>query len=203
MLPAFSWEKYRDPLSVVCPSVCLSLYLFRSRSAQVENDQTAMSWSKIEDLFESRIFIHQYHSVSDAKKSDEEKGTDDNVEKDEEAEKDEKEDDNEDGKVDEKDDEEEELEPELTEEEKHQRVCQSLIDTIRREEFGIGVELNEDGRRLMVVQQERLGRSLDRLSKDLYSKDTHFVLGERSLDWLIHVGLTYNVHVVGIGVSKL
>ena len=26
------------------------------------------------------------------------------------------------------------------------------------------------------VQQERLGRSLDRLSKDLYSKDTHFVL---------------------------
>lgn len=28
----------------------------------------------------------------------------------------------------------------------------------------------------MQVQQERLGRSLDRLSKDLYSKDTHFVL---------------------------
>lgn len=26
------------------------------------------------------------------------------------------------------------------------------------------------------MQQERLGRSLDRLSKDLYSKDTHFVL---------------------------
>ena len=120
--------------------------------------------------------------MSDAKKSDEEKGTDDNVEKDEEAEKDENVDDNEDDKVDEKDD--EELEPELTEEEKHQRACQSLIDTIRREEFGIGVELNEDGRRLMVVQQERLGRSLDRLSKDLYSKDTHFVLGERCLDWL-------------------
>jgi len=29
---------------------------------------------------------------------------------------------------------------------------------------------------LLKVQQERLGRSLDRLSKDLYSKDTHFVL---------------------------
>ena len=40
----------------------------------------------------------------------------------------------------------------------------------------MGVELNEDGQRLMKVQQERLGRSLDRLSRDLYSKDTHFVL---------------------------
>ena len=29
---------------------------------------------------------------------------------------------------------------------------------------------------LLQVQQERLGRSIDRLSKDLYSKDTHFVL---------------------------
>lgn len=28
----------------------------------------------------------------------------------------------------------------------------------------------------MKIQQERLGRSLDRLSKDLYNKDTHFVL---------------------------
>jgi len=40
----------------------------------------------------------------------------------------------------------------------------------------VGVELNEDGQRLMKVQQERLGRSLDRLSRDLYNKDTHFVL---------------------------
>ena len=43
------------------------------------------------------------------------------------------------------------------------------------------MELNEDGQRLMKVQQERLGRSLDRLSKDLYSKDTHFVLGKLGL----------------------
>lgn len=28
----------------------------------------------------------------------------------------------------------------------------------------------------MQIQQERLGRSLDRLSTELYSKDTHFVL---------------------------
>ena len=38
------------------------------------------------------------------------------------------------------------------------------------------VKLNEDGEKLMLKQQERLGRSLDRLSRDLYSKDTHFVL---------------------------
>ncbi|KAK3589090.1 hypothetical protein CHS0354_017428 [Potamilus streckersoni] len=67
----------------------------------------------------------------------------------------------------------EESEEEVTEE---QDPCLTLINEIRRDEFGIGVELNEDGKRLMQVQQERLGRSLDRLSKDLYSKDTHFVL---------------------------
>nr|KAG5712632.1 hypothetical protein BaRGS_029687 [Batillaria attramentaria] len=54
--------------------------------------------------------------------------------------------------------------------------CHRLINEIRREEFGVGIELNEDGKRLMRVQQERLGRSLDRLSRDLYTKDTHFVL---------------------------
>ncbi|KAL3859494.1 hypothetical protein ACJMK2_009713 [Sinanodonta woodiana] len=67
----------------------------------------------------------------------------------------------------------EESEDEIAEE---QDPCLTLINEIRRDEFGIGVELNEDGKRLMQVQQERLGRSLDRLSKDLYSKDTHFVL---------------------------
>lgn len=59
-----------------------------------------------------------------------------------------------------------------------EKTCRGIVEQIRREEFGIGVDLNEDGQRLMRVQQERLGRSLDRLSKDLYSKDTHFVLGK-------------------------
>ncbi|XP_053389616.1 uncharacterized protein LOC128552593 [Mercenaria mercenaria] len=54
--------------------------------------------------------------------------------------------------------------------------CEAVVNQIRRDEFGVGVQLSEDGQRLMKVQQERLGRSLDRLSKDLYSKDTHFVL---------------------------
>ncbi|XP_046887908.1 protein NO VEIN [Hypomesus transpacificus] len=52
----------------------------------------------------------------------------------------------------------------------------AVIDDIRKSEFGIGVELNAEGQRLMMVHQERLGRSLDRLSTELYSKDTHFVL---------------------------
>lgn len=46
----------------------------------------------------------------------------------------------------------------------------------RKSEFGIGVELGSEGQRLVQVQQDRLGRSLERLSTELYSKDTHFVL---------------------------
>ncbi|XP_047232938.1 protein NO VEIN isoform X2 [Girardinichthys multiradiatus] len=52
----------------------------------------------------------------------------------------------------------------------------NIIEDIRKREFGIGVELNEEGQKLMQVHQERLGRSLHRLSTELYSKDTHFVL---------------------------
>ncbi|XP_029311722.1 uncharacterized protein LOC115024372 isoform X2 [Cottoperca gobio] len=52
----------------------------------------------------------------------------------------------------------------------------AIIEDIRKSEFGIGVELTAEGQRLMQVHQERLGRSLDRLSTELYSKDTHFVL---------------------------
>ena len=54
--------------------------------------------------------------------------------------------------------------------------CRQLIEKIRKEEFGLNVELSEDGEKLLSKQQERLGRSLERLSHDLYSKDTHFVL---------------------------
>ena len=61
-------------------------------------------------------------------------------------------------------------------ENKREAACRVVVEDIRREEFGVAVELSEDGQRLMKKQQERLGRSLDRLSRDLYSKDTHFVL---------------------------
>jgi len=51
-----------------------------------------------------------------------------------------------------------------------------FVNSLRHDEFGVNVVLTEDGQRLMDKQQQRLGRSLERLSKDLYSKDTHFVL---------------------------
>ncbi|XP_060795619.1 uncharacterized protein wu:fj29h11 isoform X3 [Neoarius graeffei] len=52
----------------------------------------------------------------------------------------------------------------------------TIVEDIRKNEFGVGVELNEAGQNLMKKQQARLGRSLERLSTELYSKDTHFVL---------------------------
>ncbi|XP_060951191.1 uncharacterized protein wu:fj29h11 [Limanda limanda] len=52
----------------------------------------------------------------------------------------------------------------------------TIIEDIRKNEFGIGVELTTEGKKLMQIQQDRLGRSLERLSTELYSKDTHFVL---------------------------
>uniref|UniRef100_A0A3B4E8Y0 Wu:fj29h11 n=1 Tax=Pygocentrus nattereri TaxID=42514 RepID=A0A3B4E8Y0_PYGNA len=58
----------------------------------------------------------------------------------------------------------------------HFSQCRVIIEDIRKSEFGIGVELNEEGQNLMRKHQARLGRSLERLSTELYSKDTHFVL---------------------------
>ncbi|KAK2885132.1 uncharacterized protein wu:fj29h11 isoform X1 [Channa argus] len=74
---------------------------------------------------------------------------------------------------------------ELSENEKEATSSQSetrldlqraIIEDIRKSEFGIGVELTAEGQKLMQVHQDRLGRSLERLSTELYSKDTHFVL---------------------------
>ncbi|KAM9837751.1 uncharacterized protein ACBR49_018381 isoform 2-T3 [Aulostomus maculatus] len=64
------------------------------------------------------------------------------------------------------------LQSETTLDDSHRAV----IEDIRKNEFGIGVELTAEGQKLMQVHQDRLGRSLDRLSTELYSKDTHFVL---------------------------
>ncbi|MGH0153085.1 UNVERIFIED_CONTAM: hypothetical protein FKN15_023719 [Acipenser sinensis] len=52
----------------------------------------------------------------------------------------------------------------------------NIVIYLRKSEFGFGVLLNEEGKKLMEVHQNRLGRSLERLSTELYSKDTHFVL---------------------------
>ena len=54
--------------------------------------------------------------------------------------------------------------------------CKAVIEQIRREEFGIGLELGEEESKLVKRQREREGRGLHRLSTELYSRDTHFVL---------------------------
>ncbi|XP_077982386.1 uncharacterized protein LOC144437336 [Glandiceps talaboti] len=69
----------------------------------------------------------------------------------------------------------EEVKP-LTEEEKKELECLNVIKDIRHREFGVGIELSEEVADLMEVYQKRSGRSLERLSTELYSKDTHFVL---------------------------
>ena len=72
--------------------------------------------------------------------------------------------------------EQEEPEPELTDGQRHIWNCKTVIDNVRHEEFGVGMQLDEKSRQLMERHQERIGRSLQRLSEELYSKDTHFVL---------------------------
>ena len=54
--------------------------------------------------------------------------------------------------------------------------CRAIIESIRREEFGIGIELDEKQQEIAKRQRMREGRGLKRLSLELYSKDTHFVL---------------------------
>lgn len=54
--------------------------------------------------------------------------------------------------------------------------CREIIESIRHDNFGIGVELDEQQRQVAEKQREREGRGLQRLSSELYTKDTHFVL---------------------------
>jgi hypothetical protein len=53
---------------------------------------------------------------------------------------------------------------------------QLVIESIQQGEFGVGLELGSEAGALASRQNERIGRALKRLSRDLYSKDTHFVL---------------------------
>ncbi|XP_071961958.1 uncharacterized protein [Antedon mediterranea] len=54
--------------------------------------------------------------------------------------------------------------------------CKAIVDKIRKDEFGINAVLNKDGEELIARQKLRIARSLERLSSELYTKDTHFVL---------------------------
>lgn len=55
-------------------------------------------------------------------------------------------------------------------------ACRAVVDAVRRDEFGLGLRLDGEGGRLCAVQNARMGRALQRLSAELYDKDTHFVL---------------------------
>lgn len=55
--------------------------------------------------------------------------------------------------------------------------CRQCIDTIRKEQFGIGLEIQDAATSaVLAIQQQRLERALKRLSDELYSENTHFVL---------------------------
>jgi hypothetical protein len=51
-----------------------------------------------------------------------------------------------------------------------------IIERIRREKFGIGLNLSNEGQYLTDQLKSLVGRSLERLSKELYNTDMHFVL---------------------------
>ena len=67
---------------------------------------------------------------------------------------------------------------EITKEElaEKEAACKEVIETIRHEEFGIGIKLDDEQQQVAEKQREREGRGIKRLSLELYSKDTHFVL---------------------------
>ena len=55
-------------------------------------------------------------------------------------------------------------------------ACKAIVEAIRHDEFGIGIELNDQQQAFATKTRMREGRGLQRLSLELYSKDTHFVL---------------------------
>ncbi|ETV63976.1 hypothetical protein H257_19087, partial [Aphanomyces astaci] len=54
--------------------------------------------------------------------------------------------------------------------------CQDVVEHIRKHSFGVGLPGSSDTRAFLRVQQDRLERALQRLSAELYSTSTHFVL---------------------------
>jgi hypothetical protein len=54
--------------------------------------------------------------------------------------------------------------------------CQSIIQSIRSDEYGFDIKLSEKESRLFKAQYERNCRAMQRLAHELYSSDSHFVL---------------------------
>jgi len=60
-----------------------------------------------------------------------------------------------------------------------------VIETIRREEFGLDQELSDTENSLLKKQHARLGRALHCLSQELYSQDSHLLLELVSLNYAL------------------
>ncbi|MCI0723785.1 MAG: DUF3883 domain-containing protein [Acidobacteria bacterium] len=56
------------------------------------------------------------------------------------------------------------------------RTPRELIEYIRREEYGVGIDASEQEHRRLKSLRSKLDRTLTLLAEDLYSKQTHFVL---------------------------
>ncbi|GFR44710.1 hypothetical protein Agub_g5710, partial [Astrephomene gubernaculifera] len=54
--------------------------------------------------------------------------------------------------------------------------CRRFVESIRREEFGVGVPLAGEAAQLSGRLAARTGRALQRLAAELYSSDSHFVM---------------------------
>uniref|UniRef100_A0AAV1UFX7 Protein NO VEIN C-terminal domain-containing protein n=1 Tax=Peronospora matthiolae TaxID=2874970 RepID=A0AAV1UFX7_9STRA len=55
--------------------------------------------------------------------------------------------------------------------------CRSFIDELRKKQFGVGLHIEDEAATsVLLIQQQRLERALKRLSDELYSESTHFVL---------------------------
>ena len=64
----------------------------------------------------------------------------------------------------------------VEDEQEERETARIIINNIRSDEFGIGLEVDDRTSLIMSKGKGRLDRSLQRLSEELYSKDTHFVL---------------------------
>ncbi|POM75480.1 Phosphoserine aminotransferase [Phytophthora palmivora] len=55
--------------------------------------------------------------------------------------------------------------------------CRTFIEDLRKKQFGVGLQIEDEATNsVLLIQQQRLERALKRLSDELYSESTHFVL---------------------------
>lgn len=59
---------------------------------------------------------------------------------------------------------------------KYEKEAREVIAAIRKEEFGMDLDLQREELSLLAKQHARIGRALQCLSRELYSQDSHFVL---------------------------